>query len=184
MKFIACTTAACSGEVKRSGRRQKGGAYLPTALRGPYALLIGLLTAQRMSPPLYSLTEDQLKSRSQPYTSSDLLDSGDARVETAFNGSVEKLLKELLMQKEGDGSTAKYSLLTTGRQVALIAEQFHSAYCNIIRTTFGFTFPLNAAEGLPLHILPSSTSSSSSSVHRSELVCCICLTGEKTVSPS
>jgi hypothetical protein len=105
--------------------------YVPECMQAPYALLVGLYRAAfHLRPPLHSLSDEQLKAHCQPYTHSDLSEPPTSGTfYHPFDGAITKLLAERLIQKEGDGSAARYSLEVSGRQMAAVAHAFHMQYC-------------------------------------------------------
>ncbi|XP_022808699.1 uncharacterized protein LOC111345675 isoform X3 [Stylophora pistillata] len=114
--------------------------YTPKAYRAPFAMLVAFHRAANEVHSKMSLTEDELKSRAQPLTNTDL-EIKQGRW-SGFDSMESALLKNELVQKEA--RTPKYSLMEKGQPLAARCSEFDYAVQNLKQAASIPTIPIMA----------------------------------------
>ncbi|XP_013414553.1 uncharacterized protein LOC106176633 [Lingula anatina] len=127
-----CSDVLHRGAARRNHQRQDidqaprpAKAYIPHAYRSPFALLLGLFSCLHETPPILSLTEDELKARSQQVTDTDLSDKTPGKYMSGFD-SIENLQTKGLVYKEA-AANPTYQLTEAGKNLARKLSKFHNA---------------------------------------------------------
>ncbi|XP_078697145.1 uncharacterized protein LOC144925115 isoform X2 [Branchiostoma floridae x Branchiostoma belcheri] len=100
--------------------------YTPKAYKAPFAMLVALFKGLSQVPQVMSMTADEIKSRAQVFTDTDLSDRAAGKFFGGFDNMQNTLQINGFVQREA-GENARFSLLQPGRTLAQKCTEFHQA---------------------------------------------------------
>ncbi|XP_078615860.1 uncharacterized protein LOC144884423 [Branchiostoma floridae x Branchiostoma japonicum] len=100
--------------------------YTPKAYKAPFAMLVALFKGLSQVPQIMSMTADEIKSRAQVFTDTDLSDRAAGKFFGGFDNMQNTLQINGFVQREA-GENARFSLLQPGRALAQKCTEFHQA---------------------------------------------------------
>ncbi|CAH1239929.1 MUS81, partial [Branchiostoma lanceolatum] len=100
--------------------------YTPKAYKAPFAMLVALFKGLSQVPQIMSMTADDIKSRAQVFTDTDLSDRAAGKFFGGFDNMQNTLQINGFVQREA-GENARFSLLQPGRTLAQKCTEFHQA---------------------------------------------------------
>eukprot|EP00058_Branchiostoma_floridae_P028466 XP_002613957.1 hypothetical protein BRAFLDRAFT_67480 [Branchiostoma floridae] len=100
--------------------------YCAQAYKAPFAMLVALFKGLSQVPQIMSMTADEIKSRAQVFTDTDLSDRAAGKFFGGFDNMQNTLQINGFVQREA-GENARFSLLQPGRALAQKCTEFHQA---------------------------------------------------------